>query len=79
MKVVVLASAKGGVGKTTLAAHLAVHSEAAGTGPVVVFDTDPQDALAGGVLRNDVAIDALALLGEPLDEGGAIGHLAHRL
>ncbi|MBF0393189.1 MAG: ParA family protein [Alphaproteobacteria bacterium] len=46
MKVVVLASAKGGVGKTTLAAHLAVHSEAAGTGPVVVFDTDPQGSLA---------------------------------
>lgn len=46
MKVIVLASGKGGVGKTTLAAHLAVAAEQAGDGPVVMVDTDPQGSLA---------------------------------
>ena len=46
MKVVVLASQKGGAGKTTLAAHLAVAADAAGAGPVVLIDTDPQGSLS---------------------------------
>jgi len=46
MKTIVLASRKGGVGKTTLAAHLAVAAELAGNGPCVVMDTDPQASLA---------------------------------
>lgn len=46
MKILVLASQKGGVGKTTLAAHLATVAEAAGDGPVVLLDTDPQASLA---------------------------------
>lgn len=46
MKVIVLASQKGGAGKTTLAAHLAVAAEAAGDGPVVLIDTDPQGSLS---------------------------------
>ena len=46
MHVIVLASQKGGVGKTTLAAHLAVAAEAAGDGPVVLIDTDPQGSLS---------------------------------
>ena len=37
------------------------------------------DALVGGVRRDRVAIDALALLAEPLDEGGGIGDLAAQL
>jgi chromosome partitioning protein len=45
MQVIVLASQKGGSGKTTLAAHLAVAAEAAGDGPVVMLDTDPQATL----------------------------------
>jgi chromosome partitioning protein len=45
MQVIVLASQKGGAGKTTLAAHLAVAAEAAGRGPVVMIDTDPQATL----------------------------------
>ena len=46
MKTVVLANQKGGVGKTTLAAHLAVAAERAGDGPCVLIDTDPQASLA---------------------------------
>jgi chromosome partitioning protein len=44
--VVVLASQKGGAGKTTLAAHLAIAAEAAGDGPAVLLDTDPQGSLS---------------------------------
>ncbi|MFI5268641.1 MAG: ArsA-related P-loop ATPase [Chloroflexota bacterium] len=44
--VLVLASQKGGVGKTALSAHLAVAAELAGAGPVVLYDTDPQQSLA---------------------------------
>lgn len=46
MKTIVLASQKGGAGKTTLAAHLAVMAEKAGDGPCVLIDTDPQASLA---------------------------------
>jgi len=45
MRVVVIASQKGGVGKTTVAAHLAVHASMAGEGPAVLVDTDPQGSL----------------------------------
>lgn len=46
MQVIVLASQKGGAGKTTLAAHLAIAAEAAGDGPAVLIDTDPQGSLS---------------------------------
>src|SRR4249919_774238 len=46
MNVIVLASQKGGAGKTTLAAHLAVAAEAVGDGPAVLIDTDPQGSLS---------------------------------
>jgi len=46
MNVIVLASQKGGVGKTTLAAHLAIAAEAAKVGPAVLIDTDPQGSLS---------------------------------
>jgi chromosome partitioning protein len=46
MYVIVLASQKGGAGKTTLAAHLAVAAEAAGDGPAILIDTDPQGSLS---------------------------------
>lgn len=46
MKTIVFASQKGGVGKSTLAAHLAVAAEKAGDGPCVLLDTDPQASLA---------------------------------
>lgn len=46
MKTIVLASQKGGAGKTTLTAHLAVAAERAGDGPCVLIDTDPQASLS---------------------------------
>ena len=46
MKTVVITSQKGGSGKTTVTAHLAVAAEHAGHGSVVVIDTDPQQTLA---------------------------------
>ncbi|NPD70077.1 ParA family protein (plasmid) [Lichenicola cladoniae] len=47
MHVIALASRKGGVGKTTLTAHLAVEAERAGIGRVAIADVDPQGGLAG--------------------------------
>lgn len=46
MKTVVITSQKGGSGKTTIVAHLAVAAEEAGHGPTVLIDTDPQQTLA---------------------------------
>jgi chromosome partitioning protein len=46
MHVIVLASQKGGGGKSTLAAHLAVAAENLGDGPAVLIDTDPQGSLS---------------------------------
>ena len=46
MRVIAVASQKGGSGKTTIAAHLAVRADAVGHGPVVLIDTDPQGSLA---------------------------------
>jgi chromosome partitioning protein len=46
MHVLVMASQKGGSGKTTLSGHLAVEAEQAGLGPVSLIDTDPQGSLS---------------------------------
>lgn len=46
VKTLVIANQKGGVGKTTIAGHLAVMAEQVGDGPVVLIDTDPQGSLA---------------------------------
>lgn len=59
-KVLVLASQKGGVGKTSLSAHLAVAAEQAGFGPVVIYDTDPQQSLGRWFLDREASTPKLA-------------------
>jgi chromosome partitioning protein len=46
MHVIALISQKGGVGKSTLAGHLAVEAESRRDGPVALIDTDPQGSLS---------------------------------
>ena len=46
MRVVSVVAGKGGVGKSTLSASLAVEAERVGAGPVAIVDTDPQQTLA---------------------------------
>lgn len=60
MKTLVIASQKGGAGKTTLAAHLAVAAELAGAGPAVLIDTDPQGSLAAWWNSREADAPALA-------------------
>jgi chromosome partitioning protein len=73
MHVLVLASQKGGSGKTTLSGHLAVEAERAGIGPVALIDTDPQGSLsqwwnARAAAAPVFAHTALSDLGETLDQ-----------
>lgn len=46
MRVLAMASQKGGSGKTTLSGHLAVQAQMTGAGPVVLIDIDPQGSLS---------------------------------
>ena len=46
MQTIVINSQKGGSGKTSLCAHLAVSAERAGDGPIYLIDTDPQGTLS---------------------------------
>ncbi len=46
LRILALASQKGGSGKTTLSGHLAVQAQRADAGPVVLIDIDPQGSLA---------------------------------
>jgi len=60
MKVIVVASQKGGVGKTTVAAHLAVTAEQECVGPTVLIDTDPQGSLSAWWNSRESDVPALA-------------------
>jgi chromosome partitioning protein len=80
MKTIVIASQKGGSGKTTLASHLAVEAERVGDGPAWVIDTDPQRTLSHWHERREnesphrleVAFDRLAIGVQSLqDRAGA--------
>src|SRR3954454_629260 len=60
MRVLALASQKGGSGKTTLSGHLAVQAERAGAGPVCLIDIDPQGSLADWWNERDAEMPAFA-------------------
>ncbi len=46
MQTIVIASRKGGAGKTTLSGHIAVEADRQGAGPVAIIDMDPMGSLA---------------------------------
>jgi chromosome partitioning protein len=57
---IVFASQKGGSGKTTVSAHMAVEAERAGAGPVAIIDTDPQGSMAKWWNERDAPTPAFA-------------------
>ena len=60
MRVLAMASQKGGSGKTTLSGHLAVQAQLAGHGPVVLIDIDPQGSLADWWNEREAEMPAFA-------------------
>ena len=60
MRVLALASQKGGSGKTTLSGHLAVQAQRSGAGPVVLIDIDPQGSLSDWWNERDAEEPAFA-------------------
>jgi len=74
MHVLVMASQKGGSGKTTLSGHLAVEAEAAGVGPVSVIDTDPQASLSQWWNAREAEAPLFAKVGM-MELGDALAHL----
>ncbi|MGK6355854.1 AAA family ATPase [Sphingomonas sp. DT-207] len=60
MRVLAMASQKGGSGKTTLSGHLAVQAQLAGQGPVVLIDIDPQGSLSDWWNERDTEFPAFA-------------------
>ena len=74
MHVLVLASQKGGSGKTTLSGHLAVEADLAGIGPVALIDTDPQGSLSHWWNARHSATPYFAEVGM-LDLGEALAQL----
>ncbi len=74
MLVLVLASQKGGSGKTTLSGHLAVEADRAGVGPVALIDTDPQGSLSQWWNAREASTPYFAQVGV-LELGDALAHL----
>jgi chromosome partitioning protein len=60
MRVLAMASQKGGSGKTTMSGHLAVQAQLAGAGPVVLIDIDPQGSLADWWNEREADLPAFA-------------------
>ena len=60
MRILAMASQKGGSGKTTLSGHLAVQAQRSGAGPVVMIDIDPQGSLADWWNERDAEYPAFA-------------------
>ena len=63
MRVLALASQKGGSGKTTLSGHLAVQAQRSGAGPVAMIDLDPQGSLTDWWNEREAELPALAQTG----------------
>ena len=74
MLVVVIASQKGGSGKTTLAGHLAVEAEKSNAGPVALIDTDPQGSLSQWWNARAVQTPSFAKVGV-FELSSALAHL----
>jgi chromosome partitioning protein len=74
MHILVLASQKGGTGKTTLSGHLAVEAQNVGAGPVALIDTDPQGSLSHW-WNARAASEPLFVKAGPLKLGEAIEQL----
>src|SRR3546814_4402983 len=60
VRVLALASQKGGSGKTTLSGHLAVQAQLSGAGPVVLIDIDPQGSLSDWWNERETDLPAFA-------------------
>lgn len=60
MRVLAMASQKGGSGKSTMSGHLAVQAQMAGAGPVVLIDIDPQGSLADWWNEREAELPAFA-------------------
>ncbi len=75
MHVLVLASQKGGSGKTTLSGHLAVEAQNAGVGGVALIDTDPQGSLSHWWNARAAREPLFAKVGL-LELGAALEHLS---
>ena len=60
MRVLAVASQKGGSGKTTLSGHIAVQAQLAGEGPVAIMDMDPQGSLADWWNEREASVPVFA-------------------
>lgn len=74
MHTILFASRKGGAGKTTLAAHVAVEAERRGAGPVALIDCDPMAGLAGWWNEREAEAPVFAEVGE-----GGLARTLHAL
>ena len=75
MHILVLASQKGGTGKTTLSGHLAVEAQNAGAGPVALIDMDPQGSLSRWWNARAVPEPLFVKVGPFEELGKALEHL----
>lgn len=74
MRTLVVASRKGGAGKTTISGHIAVEAERRGAGPVAIVDLDPMGSLAAWWNERKADTPVCAGVGE-----GGLGGTLQRL